>query len=154
MNAKELSQLESRMRHAYTKACVAWPRLQLLPIFNVVVDVFSKVSGEDMDDPEKSEKYFDKANNLLSRAARELKNEKQVKEYIGTLPVADKRPLMGFLLGLDSSSMRQVYQESLTGNYAKARSSRTRLLQTRRNLLAISLTNSAAEVAEELRCLT
>lgn len=142
------------MRHAYTRTCVAWPRLQPIHIFNVVVDVFSRVSGEDMDDPEKSEKYFDKANSLVSRAVTELKNEKQVKDYIGTLPVADKRPLMSFLLGLDGSSMRQVYQESLTGNYAKARSSRLRLLQTRRNLLAVAMTHVAAEEAEELRCLT
>ena len=144
--------LASRMRLAYTRATVAFPRtLNALPISNEVYRIFEEVYTDLASSGEKVQCTFEPLDEriigamsaMVYRATEEIKCSAVAKQVTNGMPAPMAKQFSGLVAGMDRTSAVDfiAYARGQKRTAEEIRAKRSSVLMARRNVLANKFVN-------------
>jgi hypothetical protein len=152
-------ELTAEMRLAFTRACVAFPRVNKVPIalavYHVFADVFYELKRSKRWSVRRQLEPFDPAmvdlmTRLVDRAKWELLSKQVPLDVTRGMRGTEARQAAMLVSGLDITGARTLLQFlSATKDPEEVKRRRASMLLTRRNLLATNLAADALKAARE-----
>lgn len=154
------AELEAEMRLAFTRATVAFPRVNPTPITIAVYHVFSDVFHDlkhrhrwpmRLEMQPFDETMLDIITGLVTEAMVHISAKKSVGEVVAGLKSLDAKKAAQLISGLDTGAARQLlaFAQEPTNTPDQVKQKRWLMLQNRRNMLAARICHRSLEEARK-----